>query len=117
LCFTDDRPIDLFYQHRVDPNVPIDDAVKELIRQARSSISAFPIAAPRQSAMRIWSSPSQRSRVASFNRFDSSGFRSAVPRFSPEAIKANMALVDLLREVGAAKGATPAQIALAWLLA
>jgi aryl-alcohol dehydrogenase-like predicted oxidoreductase len=49
--------------------------------------------------------------------FDSSDFRSVVPRFSPEAIKANMALVDLLREVGAAKGATPAQLALAWLLA
>jgi aryl-alcohol dehydrogenase-like predicted oxidoreductase len=50
-------------------------------------------------------------------RFDSSDFRSVVPRFSPEAIKANLALVDLLREVGAAKGATPAQVALAWLLA
>ncbi|MGA2434736.1 MAG: aldo/keto reductase, partial [Bryobacteraceae bacterium] len=50
-------------------------------------------------------------------KFDSSDFRSVVPRFSTEAIKANMALVDLLREVGAAKSATPAQIALAWLLA
>jgi len=50
-------------------------------------------------------------------KFDSSDFRSVVPRFSPEAIKANMALVELLRDVGSAKGATPAQIALAWLLA
>jgi len=50
-------------------------------------------------------------------KFDSSDFRSVVPRFSPEAIKANMALVEVLRQVGAEKGATPAQIALAWLLA
>ena len=50
-------------------------------------------------------------------KFDSFDFRSIVPRFSPDAIKANMVLVDLLREVGAAKSATPAQIALAWLLA
>lgn len=50
-------------------------------------------------------------------RFDSSDFRSRVPRLAPEALKANLALVDLLREVGQRKGATPAQIALAWLLA
>ena len=50
-------------------------------------------------------------------KFDSTDFRNAVPRFSPEAIKANMALVDLVRDVAARKNATPAQIALAWLLA
>jgi len=56
-------------------------------------------------------------KITENTKFDSSDFRSVVPRFSPEAIKANMALVEVLRQVGAEKGATPAQIALAWLLA
>src|ERR1035437_3501622 len=151
--------IDLFYQHRVDPNVPIEDvagAVKELIKAGK--VKHFGLSEPGAETIRrahlvqpVTAVQSEYSlfyrgaeadilptveelgigfvpfsplgagfltgKINENTRFDSSDFRSVVPRFSPEAIKANMALVDLLREVGAAKGATPAQIALAWLLA
>jgi aryl-alcohol dehydrogenase-like predicted oxidoreductase len=151
--------IDLFYQHRVDPNVPIEDvagAVKELIKAGK--VKHFGLSEPGAGTIRrahaVQTVTAVQSEYSLFYRgaeaeilptveelgigfvpfsplgagfltgkinentkFDSSDFRSVVPRFSPEAIKANMALVDLLREVGAAKGATPAQIALAWLLA
>src|SRR5271154_516481 len=151
--------IDLFYQHRVDPDVPIEDvagAVKELIKAGK--VKHFGLSEPGAQTIRrahkIQPVTAVQSEYSLFYRgaeaeilqtieelgigfvpfsplgagfltgkinentkFDSSDFRSVVPRFSPEAIKANMALVDLLREVGAAIGATPAQIALAWLLA
>jgi aryl-alcohol dehydrogenase-like predicted oxidoreductase len=151
--------IDLFYQHRVDPNVPIEDvagAVKELIKAGK--VKHFGLSEPGPQTIRrahgIQPVTAVQSEYSLFYRgaeaeilptveelgigfvpfsplgagfltgkinentkFDSSDFRSVVPRFSPEAIKANMALVDLLREVGATIGATPAQIALAWLLA
>lgn len=151
--------IDLFYQHRVDPNVPIEDvagAVKELIRAGK--VKHFGLSEPGAQTVRrahavqpVTAIQSEYSlfyrgaeaeilpiveelgigfvpfsplgagfltgKINENTKFDSSDFRSVVPRFSREAIKANMALVDLLREVGAAKGATPAQIALAWLLA
>jgi len=151
--------IDLFYQHRVDPNVPIEDvagAVKELIEAGkvkhfglseagaqtiRRAHAVQPVTAvqseyslfyrgaeaeilPTVEELGIGFVPFSplgagflTGKINENTKFDSSDFRSVVPRFSPEAIKANMALVDLLREVGAAKGATPAQIALAWLLA
>ncbi len=152
--------IDLFYQHRVDPDVPIEDvagAVKDLIRgRARSSTSASLKQECRRSAARTPSSRSRHSRVntrcgreapkpkycvtveelgigfvpysplgrgfltGKINEntaFDKSDFRNTLPRFTPEARKANQALVDLLAEIGRRKGATPAQIALAWLLA
>jgi aryl-alcohol dehydrogenase-like predicted oxidoreductase len=150
--------IGLFYQHRVDPNVPIEDvagAVKQLIKAGK--VKHFGLSEPGAQTIRrahavqpVTAVQSEYSlfyrgaeaeilptveelgigfvpfsplgagfltgKINENTRFDSSDFRSVVPRFSPEAIKANMALVDLLREVGAAKGATPAQIALAWLL-
>jgi aryl-alcohol dehydrogenase-like predicted oxidoreductase len=151
--------IDLFYQHRVDPEVPIEDvagAVKELIKAGK--VKHFGLSEPGAQTIRrahsvqpVTAVQSEYSlfyrgaeaeilptvedlgigfvpfsplgagfltgKINENTKFDSSDFRSVVPRFSPEAIKANMALVDLLRGVGAAKGATPAQIALAWLLA
>jgi aryl-alcohol dehydrogenase-like predicted oxidoreductase len=150
--------IDLFYQHRVDPNVPIEEvasAVKKLIKAGK--VKHFGLSEPGAQTIRrahaVQSLTAVQSEYSLFyrgaeaeilptvealgigfvpfsplgagfltgkinesTRFDSSDFRSVVPRFSPEAIKANMALVDFLREVGAQKGATPAQIALAWLL-
>jgi aryl-alcohol dehydrogenase-like predicted oxidoreductase len=150
--------IDLFYQHRVDPAVPIEEvagAVKKLIKAGkvkhfglsepgaqtiRRAHAVQPLTAvqseyslfyrgaeaeilPTVEALGIGFVPFSplgagflTGKINEGTRFDSSDFRSIVPRFSPEAIKANMALVDLLREVGTAKGATPAQIALAWLL-
>jgi aryl-alcohol dehydrogenase-like predicted oxidoreductase len=150
--------IDLFYQHRVDPAVPIEEvagAVKKLIKAGkvkhfglsepgaqtiRRAHAVQPLTAvqseyslfyrgaeaeilPTVEALGIGFVPFSplgagflTGKINESTRFDSSDFRSVVPRFSPEAIKANMALVDLLREVGTAKGATPAQIALAWLL-
>ncbi len=150
--------IDLFYQHRVDPNVPIEEvagAVKKLIKAGkvkhfglsepgaqtiRRAHAVQPLTAvqseyslfyrgaeaeilPTVEALGVGFVPFSplgagflTGKINENTRFDSSDFRSAVPRFSREAIKANMALVDLLREVGAQKGATPAQIALAWLL-
>jgi len=151
--------IDLFYQHRVDPNVPIEDvagAVRELIEAGK--VKHFGLSEPgaqtirrAHAVQRVTAVQSEYSlfyrgaeteilpvveelgigfvpfsplgagfltgKITENTKFDNSDFRSVVPRFSPEAIKANMALVVLLREVGASKGSTPAQIALAWLLA
>jgi aryl-alcohol dehydrogenase-like predicted oxidoreductase len=150
--------IDLFYQHRVDPNVPIEEvagAVKELIEAGkvkhfglsepaaqtiRRAHAVQPVTAvqseyslfyrgaeaeilPTVEALGIGFVPFSplgagflTGKINENTRFDSTDFRSVVPRFSPEAIKANMALVDYLRQVATQKGATPAQIALAWLL-
>ena len=151
--------IDLFYQHRVDPNVPIEDvagAVKDLIQQGkvkhfglseagvqtiRRAHAVQPVAAL-QSEYSIWSrepaaeviptleelgigfvpfSPLGRGfltgKITEDTKFDSTDFRTVVPRFTPENRKANQALVDLLGRIAEQKKATPAQIALAWLLA
>ena len=151
--------IDLFYQHRVDPDVPIEDvagAVKELIQEGkvkhyglseagvqtiRRAHAVHPVAAL-QSEYSLWYrnaeedalpvceelgigfvpfSPLGRGfltgKIDENTTFASSDFRNIVPRFSPEARKANQAVVDLLRDIAERKNATPAQIALAWLLA
>jgi aryl-alcohol dehydrogenase-like predicted oxidoreductase len=152
--------IDLFYQHRPDPNVPMEDvagAVKELIQagkvryfglsesnaeQIRRAHAVQPVAAL-QSEYSIWwtviedsgvlaaceelgiglvpYSPLGRGyltgKIDENTTYDSSDIRSRNPRFQPEAIKANRAVIDLLERIGAEKGGTPAQIALAWLLA
>ena len=151
--------IDLFYQHRPDPNVPMEDvagAVKDLIRagkvkhfglseanadQIRRAHAVQPVTAL-QSEYSIWwrnieadilptceelgigvvpYSPLGRGyltgKVDESTTFDSTDIRSRNPRFTPEAIKANRVVIDLLEKIGAEKGATPAQIALAWLLA
>jgi aryl-alcohol dehydrogenase-like predicted oxidoreductase len=152
--------IDLLYQHRVDPNVPIQDvagAVKELIQQGkvkhfglseagaetiRSAHSVHPVTAV-QSEYSLWTrDPEQNGvlavceelgigfvpfsplgagfltgKIETTTKFDSSDFRNLSPRFAPDARAANMALVDLLKRIAGKKGATPAQIALAWLLA
>jgi aryl-alcohol dehydrogenase-like predicted oxidoreductase len=151
--------IDLFYQHRVDPDVPIEDvagAVKELIQEGkvkhfglseagartiRRAHAVQPVAAV-QSEYSLWTrgpeaevlptleelgigfvpfSPLGKGfltgKMDENTRLESSDFRSTIPRFTPEAMKANRALVDLLGGVAAQKKATPAQIALAWLLA
>src|SRR5271163_3943779 len=151
--------IDLFYQHRVDPNVPIEDvagAVKDLIREGkvkhfglseagvqtiRRAHAVQPVAAL-QSEYSIWSrepaaeviptleelgigfvpfSPLGRGfltgKITEDTKFDSTDFRTVVPRFTPENRKANQAVVDLLGRIAEQKKATPAQIALAWLLA
>src|SRR5271165_7126462 len=151
--------IDLFYQHRVDPDVPIEDvagAVKELIAEGkvkhfglsepgantiRRAHAVHPVTAVQSEYSLFWRGPEAEilptveelgigfvpfsplgagfltGKINENTKFDSTDFRNIVPRFSPESRKANMALVDLLREVGATKDATPAQIALAWLLA
>src|SRR5438093_742567 len=151
--------IDLFYQHRVDPDVPIEDvagAVKDLIREGKvkhfglSEAGAQTIrrahaverVAAVQSEYSLWwrgpeaevlptleelgiglvpFSPLGRGfltgKIDESTTFDSSDFRNVVPRFTPEARKANLALVDLLARIAKRKKATPAQIALAWLLA
>jgi len=151
--------IDLFYQHRVDPNVPIEDvagAVKELIAEGKVKhfgLSEAPVEIIRrahavqavtalQSEYSLWwripeegvlptceelgigfvpYSPLGRGyltgKIDERSTFDSSDLRSRNPRFTPEAIKANQAVIDLLARIGAQKQATPAQIALAWLLA
>ncbi|MER9567088.1 MULTISPECIES: aldo/keto reductase [unclassified Mesorhizobium] len=151
--------IDLFYQHRVDPNVPIEDVagtIKELVdggkvrhfgmseaaaQTIRRAHAVHPVTAV-QSEYSLWYRGPETEILPTLEelgigfvpfsplgagfltgkmdentRFDSSDFRAAVPRFAPEALKANVALVDLLRKVAELKGATPAQIALAWLLA
>ncbi|MES1183355.1 MAG: aldo/keto reductase [Myxococcales bacterium] len=151
--------IDLFYQHRVDPDVPIEDvagAVKDLVRQGkvkhfglseagaktiRRAHAVQPVAAL-QSEYSLWTrepeleiiptleelgigfvpfSPLGKGfltgKVNEQTKFDSTDFRNIVPRFSPEARKANQSFVDLLARVATRKHATPAQIALAWLLA
>jgi aryl-alcohol dehydrogenase-like predicted oxidoreductase len=151
--------IDLFYQHRVDPNVPIEDvagAVKELIQQGkvkhfglseagvqviRRAHAVQPVTALQSEYSLWWREPEEEilptleelgigfvpfsplgkgyltGKMDENTTFDSSDFRNTVPRFSPEARKANLALVDLLGRVAKRKSATPAQIALAWLLA
>jgi aryl-alcohol dehydrogenase-like predicted oxidoreductase len=151
--------IDLFYQHRVDPNVPIEDvagAVKDLIQQGKVKHFGLSEAAAKtirrahaiqpvtavQSEYSLWTrgpeaevlptledlgigfvpySPLGKGfltgRFDKNTKFDSSDFRSILPRFTPEAMKANQALVDLLGKIAQRKKATPAQIALAWLLA
>jgi aryl-alcohol dehydrogenase-like predicted oxidoreductase len=151
--------IDLFYQHRVDPNVPIEDvagAVKELIQEGkvrhfglseagvrtlRRAHAVQPVAALQSEYSLWWREPEAEiiptleelgigfvpfsplgkgyltGKIDESTSFDSNDFRNTVPRFSPEARKANRALVDLLGSIAQRKGATPAQIALAWLLA
>jgi len=151
--------IDLFYQHRVDPNVPIEDvagAVKDLIHEGkvkhfglseagaktiRRAHAVQPVTAV-QSEYSLWTrgpeaevlptleelgigfvpySPLGKGfltgKMNENTKFDKSDFRSTLPRFTPEALKANQALVDLLGKIAQRKKATPAQIALAWLLA
>jgi aryl-alcohol dehydrogenase-like predicted oxidoreductase len=151
--------IDLFYQHRVDPDVPIEDvagAVKDLIQEGkvkhfglseaaaktiRRAHAVQPVTAV-QSEYSLWTrgpeaevlptleelgigfvpySPLGKGfltgKINENTAFDSSDFRNILPRFTPEARKANQALVDLLGKIGERKKATPAQIALAWLLA
>jgi aryl-alcohol dehydrogenase-like predicted oxidoreductase len=151
--------IDLFYQHRVDPDVPIEDvagAVKELIAAGkvkhfglseagvetiRRAHAVQPVAAVQSEYSMWWREPEAAvlpaceelgigfvpfsplgkgfltGKIDSTTAFDSSDIRSRIPRFAPEAMKANQALIDLLAAIGARKGATPAQSALAWLLA
>jgi aryl-alcohol dehydrogenase-like predicted oxidoreductase len=151
--------IDLLYQHRVDPNVPIEDvagAVKDLIREGkvkrfglseaaantiRRAHAIQPVTAiqneyslwtrdPEPEILPLcgelgigfvpWSPLGQgflTGKINTTTTFDSSDFRATFPRFTPEALKANQALVDLLGQIAARKQATPAQIALAWLLA
>jgi len=151
--------IDLFYQHRVDPEVPIEDvagAVKELIQQGkvkhfglseaaaktiRRAHAVQPVTAV-QSEYSLWTRGPEKEvlptveelgigfvpysplgkgfltgKINENTKFDSTDFRNIIPRFTPEARKANQALVDLLAKIGEQKKATPAQIALAWLLA
>jgi len=151
--------IDLFYQHRVDPEVPIEDvagAVKELVQQGkvkhfglsepgvqtiRRAHAVQPVAAVQNEYSLWWRKPEDEvlptleklgigfvpysplgrgfltGKMNENTTFDSSDFRSKLPRFTLEARKANQALVDLLGEIAKRKKATPAQIALAWLLA
>ncbi len=151
--------IDLFYQHRVDPDVPIEDvagAVKELIQQGkvkhfglseagvrtiRRAHAVQPVTALQSEYSLWWREPEVEviptleelgigfvpfsplgkgfltGKINENTTFDSSDFRNIVPRFTPENRKTNQALVDLLRMIAERKKATPAQIALAWLLA
>jgi aryl-alcohol dehydrogenase-like predicted oxidoreductase len=151
--------IDLLYQHRVDPNVPIEDvagAVKELIQAGkvkhfglseagaktiRRAHAVQPLTAL-QSEYSLWTRSPEKEVIPTLEElgigfvpysplgrgfltgkmsentsFDSSDFRSSLPRFTPEALKANQSLINLLASIGKRKKATPAQIALAWLLA
>jgi len=151
--------IDLLYQHRVDPNVPIEDvagAVKELIQAGkvkyfglseagvktiRRAHAVQPLTAL-QSEYSLWTRTPEKEVIPTLEelgigfvtysplgkgfltgkidanaKFDNSDFRSTLPRFTPEALKANQALIDLLGTIGKRKQATVAQIALAWLLA
>jgi len=151
--------IDLLYQHRVDPNVPIEDvagAVKELIQAGkvkhfglseagvktiRRAHAVQPLTALQNEYSLWWRRPEQEviptleelgiglvaysplgkgfltGAIKESTTFDSSDFRSTLPRFTPEALKTNQALIDLLGAIAKRKNATPAQIALAWLLA
>jgi aryl-alcohol dehydrogenase-like predicted oxidoreductase len=151
--------IDLFYQHRVDPAVPIEDvagAVKDLIKDGkvkhfglseagaqtiRRAHAVQPVTAVQSEYSLWWRGPESEilptleelgigfvcfsplgagfltGKIDENTKFDSSDFRTTVPRFAQEALKANMALVDFVRDVATRKSATPAQIALAWLLA
>jgi aryl-alcohol dehydrogenase-like predicted oxidoreductase len=151
--------IDLYYQHRVDPNVPIEDVagtVKDLIQQGkvkhfglsepglqtiRRAHAVQPITAIQNEYSILWREPEAgvlptleeleiglvaytplgggflTGAMNESTRFPGSDYRSRVPRLAPEALKTNLVLVDLLREWAQRKGATPAQISLAWLLA
>ena len=151
--------LDLFYQHRVDPNVSIEDvagAVKDLIDEGkvrhfglseagveviRRAHAVQPVTALQSEYSLWWREPEAEilpmleelgigfvpfsplgkgfltGKIDENTKFDSTDFRNTVPRFSPEARKANQALVDLIGEFAAQKKATPAQIALAWVLA
>ncbi len=151
--------IDLFYQHRVDPEVPIEDvagAVQDLIREGkvkhfglseagvetiRRAHAVQPVTAVQSEYSLWWRDPETdvlptleelgigfvpfsplgrgflTGAITETTTFAPSDFRNVLPRFTPEARKANQALVDLLRAIGERKQATPAQIALAWLLA
>ena len=153
------RVIDLLYQHRVDPNVPIEDvagAVKELIQAGKVKHFGLSEAGvqddpprPRRPAghcaperiLAVDENPEKEviptleelgigfvpysplgkgfltGKIDENAKFDSTDFRSTLPRFTPEALKANQALIDLLGSIAERKKATPAQIALAWLLA
>jgi aryl-alcohol dehydrogenase-like predicted oxidoreductase len=150
--------IDLLYQHRVDPEVPIEDvagAVKDLVQQGkvkhfglseasaqtiRRAHAVQPVTAVQSEYSLWWRRPEAEvlptleelgigfvpysplgkgfltGKVNENTKFDSSDFRNTLPRFTPEARKANQALVDLLGQIAKSKKATPAQIALAWLL-
>ncbi len=151
--------IDLFYQHRVDPDVPIEDvagAVRDLIQEGkvkhfglsepgvqtiRRAHAVQPVTAVQSEYSLWWRGPESdvlptleelgigfvpysplgrgflTGKINENTMFDRSDFRNIVPRFTPEARKANLALVDLLAGIAGRKKATPAQIALAWLLA
>jgi aryl-alcohol dehydrogenase-like predicted oxidoreductase len=151
--------IDLLYQHRVDPNVPIEDvagAVKELIQAGkvkhfgmseagvktiRRAHAVQPLTALQSEYSLWWRKPEAEviptleelgvgfvpysplgkgfltGKIGENAKFDSTDFRSKLPRFAPEALKANQAMIDLLNKIATQKKATPAQIALAWLLA
>lgn len=151
--------IDLFYQHRVDPDVPIEDvagAVKDLIAEGtvrhfglseagveviRRAHAVQPVTALQSEYSLWWREPEEEilptleelgigfvpfsplgkgfltGKIDENTKFDSTDFRNTVPRFSPEARKANQALIDLIGNFAAQKNATPAQIALAWVLA
>jgi aryl-alcohol dehydrogenase-like predicted oxidoreductase len=151
--------IDLYYQHRVDPKVPMEDVagtVKDLIREGKvkhlglseAGVQAIrrahgvqPVTALQSEYSLWWREPEEEilpaceelgigfvpfsplgkgfltGKIDETTSFDSSDFRNTVPRFTPENRKANQALVDLLGEIATRKKATPAQIALAWLLA
>jgi aryl-alcohol dehydrogenase-like predicted oxidoreductase len=150
--------IDLLYQHRVDPNVPIEDvagAVKELIhagkvkyfglseagvKTIRRAHAVQPLTALQSEYSLWWRKPEQEviptleelgigfvpysplgkgfltGKIDENAKFESTDFRSTLPRFTPEALKTNQALIDLLGRIAKRKNATPAQIALAWLL-
>ena len=151
--------IDLFYQHRVDPAVPIEDvagAVNDLIAEGkvkhfglseagvqtiRRAHAVQPVAAVQSEYSLFWRGPEAElfpaldelgigfvpftplgagfltGKIDETTTFDATDFRNLVPRLAPEARKANMALVEIVKDVAAAKGVTPAQIALAWILA
>src|SRR5881296_1204137 len=151
--------VDLFYQHRVDPDVPIEDvagAVKTLIKEGkvkhfrlseagvrtvRRGHAVHPVTAVQSEYSLWWRRPEEEllpaleelgigfvpfsplgkgfltGSISKDAKFDKSDFRSIVPRFTPTALDANHALVDLLKKVAGQKNATPAQISLAWLLA
>ena len=151
--------IDLFYQHRVDPNVPIEDVagtIRRLMDEGkvihwglseagletiRRAHAVTPVAALQNEYSLWWRQPEEAvlptleelgigfvpfsplgrgfltGKIDENTSFDSTDFRNTLPRFTPEARKANQALVDLLARMAEGKGATPAQIALAWLLA
>jgi aryl-alcohol dehydrogenase-like predicted oxidoreductase len=153
------QTIDLLYQHRVDPNVPIEDVagtVKELIQAGkvkhfglseagvktiRRAHAVQPLTALQSEYSLWWRKPELEviptleelgigfvpysplgkgfltGKIDENAKFDSSDFRSRLPRFTPEALKTNQALIDLLGRIATRKKATPAQIALAWLLA